>query len=144
MSFLEKCPHSTQILLASEDESTLRDAQSEESYSYDDDRVLVDGLWDHLGLKALPDAEAAGGSGIGDSGGSTDHELYDALLTSYQEVEVAPMLRESGQLARNFVRWLDFGTKTLELCAQIPYWLTRQGGCAQKIPSALTMCIQLE
>ena len=60
--------------------------------SDDDETVLVEGLWDPLGLTEQPDVQAAGGSDGGDSGGSTDYELYDALLASYQKVDVAPPL----------------------------------------------------
>ena len=38
--------------------------------------MTLEGSWDQLGIEELPEHKAPGASASGESGGSTDHEMY--------------------------------------------------------------------
>ena len=65
-------------------QATNLEARPYSSGSHEDDRVVVEGIWEQLGLKESHEAEEKSASASGDSGESTDHEMYRLVIEGYE------------------------------------------------------------
>ena len=69
--------------VAESEVSTGPEANSDSPESDADDRVVVEGIWEQLGLPESGEIHGEGAGDSGDSGGSADHELYGAVTEGY-------------------------------------------------------------